>query len=86
MLLAVNGINAGIGFIARDLTNALVAKQQDGFYRILIIYACCFVVASDQGHAAVCDGEVGLDLAQLVIPQLDCRLHEQSRLLRSESQ
>ena len=45
MLLAVNGINAGIGFIARDLTNALVAKQQDGFYRILIIYACCFVVA-----------------------------------------
>ncbi len=45
MLLAVNGINAGISFIARDLTNALVAKQQDGFYRILAIYACCFVVA-----------------------------------------
>ena len=45
MLLTVNGINAGIGFIARDLTNALVAKQEDGFYRILIIYACCFVVA-----------------------------------------
>ncbi len=45
MLLAVNGINAGIGFIARDLTNALVEKQQDGFYRILGIYACCFIVA-----------------------------------------
>ena len=45
MLLAVNGINAGIGFIARDLTNALVAKQEDGFYRILTIYAACFVVA-----------------------------------------
>ena len=45
MLLTVNGINAGIGFIARDLTNALVAKQEEGFYRILIIYACCFVVA-----------------------------------------
>ena len=45
MLLAVNGINAGIGFIARDLTNSLVAKQEDGFYRILIVYACCFVVA-----------------------------------------
>ncbi len=45
MLLAVNGINAGIGFIARDLTNALVQKQQEGFYRILGIYACCFVVA-----------------------------------------
>ena len=45
MLLTVNGINAGIGFIARDLNNALVARQEDGFYRILIIYACCFVVA-----------------------------------------
>jgi len=45
MLLAVNGINAGIGFIARDLTNALVQKQQEGFYRILGIYACCFIVA-----------------------------------------
>ena len=45
MLLAVNGINAGIGFIARDLTNALVAKQEDGFYRILIVYGACFVVA-----------------------------------------
>ena len=45
MLLAVNGINAGIGFIARDLTNSLVAKQEESFYRILIVYACCFVVA-----------------------------------------
>ena len=45
MLLAVNGINAGIGFIARDLTNALVQKQEEGFYRILIIYACCFIFA-----------------------------------------
>ena len=34
MLLAVNGINAGIGFIARDLTNALVEKQESDFYRI----------------------------------------------------
>ena len=45
MLLSVNGINAGIGFIARDLTNALVEKQEANFYRILIIYAACFVVA-----------------------------------------
>jgi len=45
MLLSVNGINAGIGFIARDLSNALVEKQQDGFYRILGIYAACFIVA-----------------------------------------
>ena len=45
MLLAVNGINAGIGFIARDLTNSLVQKQPESFYRILIVYASCFVVA-----------------------------------------
>ena len=45
MLLTVNGINAGIGFIARDLTNALVQKEESGFYRILGIYACCFIVA-----------------------------------------
>ncbi len=45
MLLTVNGINAGIGFIARDLTNALVQRQEEGFYRILGIYAICFIVA-----------------------------------------
>ncbi|KGG13318.1 MULTISPECIES: ABC transporter ATP-binding protein/permease [Prochlorococcus] len=45
MLLAINGINAGIGFIARDLTNALVEKQEAGFYKILGIYACCFIIA-----------------------------------------
>ena len=45
MLLVINGINAGIGFIARDLTNALVQKEQEGFYRILAIYASCFIVA-----------------------------------------
>ena len=45
MLLTVNGINAGIGFIARDITNALVAKQEAGFNRILAIYAACFIVA-----------------------------------------
>ena len=48
---AVNGINAGIGFIARDLTNALVEKQEDGFYRILGIYACCFAVATAKQQA-----------------------------------
>ncbi len=45
MLLTVNGINAGISFIARDLTNALVSKEVDNFQKILIIYACCFVIA-----------------------------------------
>ena len=45
MLLTVNGINAGISFIARDLTNALVAKEEGGFYKILIIYASCFIIA-----------------------------------------
>ena len=46
MLLAVNGINAGIGFIARDLTNALVEKQEDGFYRILGIYCLLYTSPS----------------------------------------
>ena len=35
MLLSVNGINAGITFIARDLTNALIAKDGDASYRNL---------------------------------------------------
>ena len=38
MLLAVNGINTGIGFIYRDITNALVDKDQGGFYGRLAIY------------------------------------------------
>ncbi|MYJ58911.1 MAG: ABC transporter ATP-binding protein/permease, partial [Synechococcus sp. SB0672_bin_6] len=45
MLLAVNGINAGITFIARDLTNALIAKDGEASYRNLWIYAICFIVA-----------------------------------------
>lgn len=45
MLLSVNGINAGITFIARDLTNALIEKDSDGSYRNLWVYALCFVVA-----------------------------------------
>ena len=54
MLLSVNGINAGIGFIARDLTNALVEKQEANFYRILIIYAACFVVALPIRVSQIC--------------------------------
>jgi len=45
MLLAVNGINAGITFIARDLTNALIAQDSEASYRNLWIYAICFIVA-----------------------------------------
>ncbi len=45
MLLAVNGINTGISFIYRDITNALVDKDQVGFYGRLTIYGACFVVA-----------------------------------------
>jgi len=45
MLLAVNGINAGITFIARDLTNALIARDGDTTYRNLWIYGVCFIVA-----------------------------------------
>ena len=45
MLLSVNGINAGITFIARDLTNALIAKDGDASYRNLWVYGVCFAVA-----------------------------------------
>ena len=45
MLLSVNGINAGIGFIYKDLTNALNLRQEANFNNILIIYGCCFVAA-----------------------------------------
>ena len=45
MLLAVNGINAGITFIARDLTNALIAQNSESSYRNLWIYAICFIIA-----------------------------------------
>ena len=45
MLLSVNGINAGITFIARDLTNALISKDGDASYRNLWIYGACFAVA-----------------------------------------
>ncbi len=47
MLLAVNGINAGITFIARDLTDALTTSppSREESYRNLWIYAVCFIVA-----------------------------------------
>ena len=45
MLLSVNGINAGIGFIYKDLTNALNLRQEASFNNILIIYGCCFAAA-----------------------------------------
>ena len=41
----MNGINAGITFIARDLTNALISKDGDASYRNLWIYGACFAVA-----------------------------------------
>ena len=47
MLLAVNGINAGITFIARDLIDAMTASppSREESYRNLWIYAVCFTVA-----------------------------------------
>ncbi|KKZ14882.1 MAG: ABC transporter ATP-binding protein [Candidatus Synechococcus spongiarum 142] len=45
MLLAVNSINAGITFIARDLTDAFIAQESESSYRNLWIYAICFIVA-----------------------------------------
>ncbi|CAK9055923.1 unnamed protein product, partial [Durusdinium trenchii] len=45
VLLIINILNTGIGFIARDLTNALVKRDGDSTYRILTAYAACFIVA-----------------------------------------
>ncbi len=45
MLLSVNGINAGITFVARDLTNALIDKDGEASYRNLWVYGICFAVA-----------------------------------------
>ena len=45
MLLSVNGINAGITFIARDLTNALIERNPEASYRNLWVYGICFMAA-----------------------------------------
>ena len=45
MLLSVNGINAGITFLVRDITNALIEKDSDASYRNLWILGICFISA-----------------------------------------
>ena len=45
MLLSVNGINAGITFLVRDITNALIEKNEDASYRNLWILGICFITA-----------------------------------------
>ena len=45
LILVINGINVGISFIARNVDNALVAYDQDGFWKIVAIYAFCLVLA-----------------------------------------
>jgi putative ATP-binding cassette transporter len=45
LILVINGINVGISFIARNVDNALVAYDQDGFWKIVGIYAFCLVLA-----------------------------------------
>ncbi|CAK0883346.1 unnamed protein product [Prorocentrum cordatum] len=45
VLLSVNAINTGIGFVANYLTQAMVDKEPDSFYRWLQMYASCFVFA-----------------------------------------
>ncbi len=45
LILVINGINVGISFVARNVDNALVAYDQDGFWKIVGIYAFCLVLA-----------------------------------------
>ena len=45
LILVINGINVGISFVARNIDNALVAYNQDEFWKIVAIYAGCLVFA-----------------------------------------
>ena len=45
MLLSVNGINAGISFLVRDITDALINTDRNETYRNLLILGACFIVA-----------------------------------------
>ncbi len=45
MLLSVNGINAGITFLVRDITNALIEKNKVESYKNLWILGICFIAA-----------------------------------------
>lgn len=45
LILVINGINVGISYIARNIENALVAYQQEEFWKIVAIYAFCLVLA-----------------------------------------
>ncbi len=45
LILVINGINVGISFVARNVENALVAYDQDGFWKVVAIYAFCLVIA-----------------------------------------
>ena len=45
LILVINGINVGISFVARNIDNALVAYNQDEFWKIVAIYAFCLVLA-----------------------------------------
>ncbi len=45
LILVINGINVGISFIARNVDNALVAYDENGFWKIVAIYAFCLVLA-----------------------------------------
>ena len=45
LILVINGINVGISFVARNIDNALVAYQQEEFWKIVAIYGGCLVFA-----------------------------------------
>jgi putative ATP-binding cassette transporter len=45
LILVINGINVGISFIARNVDNALVAYDENSFWKIVAIYAFCLVLA-----------------------------------------
>ncbi len=45
LILVINGINVGISFVARNVENALVGYDQQGFWNVVTIYAFCLILA-----------------------------------------
>lgn len=45
VLFVVNLLSTGIGFVARDLVDSLVAKKEADVNRLLVIYGGCFALA-----------------------------------------
>eukprot|EP00439_Symbiodinium_sp_Y106_P022551 s2544_g2.t2 len=74
ILLAINILNTSIGFIARDLTNALVAKDEKLTYKVIGMY--------DPKRSVLVHCQAVHPLERLADAELHRRVHGSSGLLR----